>query len=74
MTAKYVHFTQQDVLRRYRGFSPMDRRPVPGLRLQARRNGTRAISRNRVIARREAPVPGSVRAMKRASSGVAHKS
>jgi site-specific recombinase XerD len=40
MTAKYVHFTQQDVLRRYRGFSPMDRRPVPGLRLQARRNGT----------------------------------
>lgn len=40
MTAKYVHFTQQDVLRRYRGFSPMDRRPVPGLRLPARRNGS----------------------------------
>lgn len=41
MTAKYVHFTHQDVLRRYRGFSPMDRRPVPGLRLPARRNGGR---------------------------------
>lgn len=40
MTAKYVHFTHQDVLRRYRGFSPMDRRPVPGLRLPTRRNGT----------------------------------